>query len=47
MNCGALILAASGASRLGAPKQLVRLRQEIVLDRCESRFTPDAKTNIA
>jgi molybdenum cofactor cytidylyltransferase len=33
MNCGALILAAGASSRLGTPKQLVRLRQETLLYR--------------
>ena len=33
MKCGALILAAGASSRLGTPKQLVRLRQETLLYR--------------
>ena len=33
MNCGALILAAGGSSRLGTPKELVLLSKETLLDR--------------
>jgi molybdenum cofactor cytidylyltransferase len=33
MNCGALILAAGASTRLGHPKQLVRLGNETLLDR--------------
>ncbi|HEV2709494.1 MAG TPA: nucleotidyltransferase family protein [Edaphobacter sp.] len=34
MKSGALILAAGASTRLGHPKQLVRLRGETLLDRC-------------
>ena len=33
MTCGAVILAAGGSTRLGRPKQLVRLQGEALIDR--------------